>query len=218
MIVIPWVNTMRGAPGAFFTTEDFRGVAAKFWGGEAAADFSTLKGKAQAAKIIQDRTMAKESLILCDLHWPMMWVNHNGQHVGDPSLESQIYSAITGNEVDEAGLREIGERIFNLQRAIHLRQGWKGRHDDRLLDYMHEKPLKKNEIFFDPEALLPGPNGEVISKIGAVLERQDFEQIKSEYYELRGWDVPSGLPTKERLTRLQLKDVAEDLAERRLLK
>ena len=218
MNVVLWVNTMRGAPGAFFTTEDFRTAAARFWGSEAAADFSTLEGKAPAAKIIQDRTMAKESLILCDLHWPMMWVNHDGQHVGDPNLESQIYSAVTGNEADEAGLREFGERIFNLQRAVHLRQGWDGRNDDRLLGYMHEKPLKKGEIFFDPECIVPGPNGEIISKTGAVLEKDDFEQMKNEYYALRGWDVASGLPTKERLTSLHLEDVAEDLAGRGMLK
>jgi aldehyde:ferredoxin oxidoreductase len=83
---------------------------------------------------------------------------------------------------------------------------------------MHEKPLKKNEIFFDSEALLPGRNGEIISKIGAVLKREDFEQMKSQYYELRGWDIASGLPTKERLARLQLADVADDLAGRGLLK
>jgi aldehyde:ferredoxin oxidoreductase len=111
MIVIPWVNYVKGAPGAFFTTEDFRAAAARFWGSEVAADFSTMEGKAPAAKIIQDRTMAKESLILCDLVWPMMWVNHDGEHVGDPNLESQIYSAVTGNEIDEAGLREFGSSI-----------------------------------------------------------------------------------------------------------
>ena len=83
---------------------------------------------------------------------------------------------------------------------------------------MHEKPLKKGEIFYDPECLLPGPNGEIISKIGAVLEKKDFEQLKSEYYALRGWDVASGLPTKERLNALQLEDVAEDLAGRGLLR
>lgn len=129
-----------------------------------------------------------------------------------------IYSAITGNEVDEAGLLEFGERIYNLQRAIQLRQGWDGRNDDRLLDYMHEKPLKKDEIFFDPEALLPGPDGEIISKIGAVLKKEDFEQMKSDYYELRGWEVSSGFPTKGRLAALQLEDVAADLADRGLVK
>jgi aldehyde:ferredoxin oxidoreductase len=216
-IVLMWMATVRGDPKAFFSTDDFREAASRFWGGEVAADFSTLEGKTRAAKIIQDRAMAKESLILCDLIWPMMWANYSGGHVGDPTLESRIYSAITGNTVDEGELRKIGERIFNLQRAIQLRHGWAGRDDDRLLDYIHEQPLKKGEIFFDPDALLPGPDGETISRIGAVLDRKNFEQLKDEYYTLRGWEVNSGKPTREKLNELELGDVAADLAARGLL-
>jgi aldehyde:ferredoxin oxidoreductase len=42
--------------------------------------------------------------------------------------------------------------------------------------------------------------------------------MKSEYYNLRGWDVETGLPTKTKLEELDLSDVAEDLASRGLLK
>jgi aldehyde:ferredoxin oxidoreductase len=42
--------------------------------------------------------------------------------------------------------------------------------------------------------------------------------MKNEYYGLRGWDVPSGLPTKAKLRELELADVADDLEKRRLLK
>jgi aldehyde:ferredoxin oxidoreductase len=42
--------------------------------------------------------------------------------------------------------------------------------------------------------------------------------MKSEYYELRGWDVESGLPTKAKLKELGLGDVATDLGRRGLLK
>ena len=128
----------------------------------------------------------KESLILCDLVWPMMSVNHPSGHVGDPTMENQIYSAITGRETDEPGIAFIGERICNLQRAIHLRQGWGGRKGDRILDYYHDEPLKQGDIFFNPDAIVPGREGVNISKIGYKVDRQDFERLKSEYYELRG--------------------------------
>ena len=66
------------------------------------------------------------------------------------------------------------------------------------------------------ECLVPGKNGEVISRKGQVLDRQKFEDMKSEFYALRGWDVPSGLPTKAKLQELGLPDVADDLGGRGL--
>ena len=46
---------------------------------------------------------------------------------------------------------------------------------------------------------------------------KNFEQMKDDYYELRGWDIATGFPTRERLAELQLEDVADDLAGRELL-
>jgi aldehyde:ferredoxin oxidoreductase len=213
-----WLTGRQGEKGAVLSTAYFREAAARFWGSELAADFSTYEGKAVAARKIQDRSYAKESLVLCDFNWPMIWVNYKGGHVGYPALESRIYKAITGKETDEAGLNKIGERIFNLQRAINLRQGWAGRKDDCILDYLFEVPLKEGELFFDPECLLPGPGGEVISRKGKVVDREAFEKMKDEYYTLRGWDTVTGLPTKARLEELQLGDVAADLQKRGLVK
>jgi aldehyde:ferredoxin oxidoreductase len=218
MVLFAWLGRLGGGRGVDFSSEDFRKVAKRFWGGEIAADFSTYEGKALAAKKIQDRQYVKESLILCDFKFPMTVARSSEDRVGDPTLESQIFSAITGKELDEEGLYKIGERILNLQRAIRLRQGWGGRKGDRLLDYLHTQPLKKGDIFFNPECLVPGRDGEEISKIGAVVERAEFEKMKSEYYELRGWDVESGLPTKAKLEELELGDVATDLKRRGLLK
>ncbi len=65
--------------------------------------------------------------------------------------------------------------------------------------------------------LVPGRNGQAVSRKGARIEREDFEKLKSEYYELRGWDVTNGLPTKARLGELELVDVADDLEGRGLL-
>jgi aldehyde:ferredoxin oxidoreductase len=45
-----------------------------------------------------------------------------------------------------------------------------------------------------------------------------FEKMKSDYYELREWDVPTNLPPKAKLRELELADVASDLAKRGLLK
>jgi aldehyde:ferredoxin oxidoreductase len=200
----------------FLSPEDFRDIAEKFWGGRIAGDLSTYEGKALAAKKIQDRTYAKESLILCDFIWPILFIRGREGHAGDPTLESQVFSAVTGTEMDEEGLDKLGEGIFNLQRAIHLREGWGGRQGDRLLDAFYEIPIES--VRFNPDCLVPGKGGEPFSRKGAVVETEKFEKMKNEYYELRGWDVPSGLPTMTKLQELELADVASDLAKRGLLK
>jgi aldehyde:ferredoxin oxidoreductase len=56
----------------------------------------------------------------------------------------------------------------------------------------------------------------VISRRGAVVDRDEFERMKDEYYELRGWDVMSGLQTQAGLRELGLGDVAGDLGRRGL--
>lgn len=211
-----WLKYMRGDGEGFFTSDDFRQAAELFWDSATAADFTTYEGKALAAKKIQDRTYAKESLILCDFRWPMTWAIYPGGHIGDPTLESQIFSAVTGKEIDEAGLNYIGERIFNMQRAILIRQGWKGRQDDRLLNHFFQEPLKEGDINFSPKCEVMGPNGKAVSRIGETLNVETVEQMKNDYYKLRGWDE-AGMLTQTGLQALGLEDVASDLGARRLL-
>ena len=213
--LIRWLGWIRGKEGAFLTSDVFRTIAEKFWGGLLAADFSTYEGKALAAKRIQDRAYAKESLILCDIYWPILWVKYSEDHVGDPSLESQIYSAVTGKEPDPENLNTLGEKVFNLQRAILLREGWGGRGGDRLLDYLFEEPIQF--VRFNRECLVPGRDGEPVSRRGETLDRKEFENLKSQYYELRGWEVSSGFPTKKKLEELGLGDIAIDLEKSDLL-
>jgi aldehyde:ferredoxin oxidoreductase len=210
-----WVEWVKKEEGAYFPTEAFRTVARKFWGSETAVDFSTYEGKALAAKKIQDREYVKESLILCDFSWPILWVKYSEDHVGDPSLESKVFSAVTGREVSEEELYKVGERIFNLQRAILAREGRRGRESDQLLEVFYTTPLKAD--FHNRECLVPGKEGEIISKRGAVVDRAEFERMKDEYYRLRGWDVESGLQTKAKLEELDLGDIAEELEAKQLL-
>ncbi len=218
MMLMMWVGMGEAKPGEMFTIDNFRKVAGIIWGNEIAADFSTYEGKALAAKRLQDRVFAKESLVVCDLRWTMSLPS---RYTGDgpaPVTEPEVYSAITGKETDEAELFKMGERNFNLQRAVLLRQGRPGREGDRLLDHFHTLPLQKGDLFFNADCLAPGKDGEIISKVGAVVDRDEFEKMKSEYYEYRGWDVASGLPTKDKLAELGLDDVAADLDKRGLVR
>jgi len=213
LIMAKWSAGTRGLTA--ISTDVVRGVARKFWGSELAADFSTYEGKALAAKKIQDREYAKECLGLCDYLWPIMDSPYSRDPPGDPGLESQILSAVTGNEIDEDELNTTGERVFNLQRAILVREGHRGRESDVLPDAWHTVPLKIG--FPNTECLVPGKDGQPVSRKGAVVDRERFEKMKDEYYQVRGWDVASGLQTKAKLQELGLDKIARDLEGRGLL-
>ena len=211
-----WRNWHTKHEDAFLSFKDLQNVARGFWGGEVAVDYTTYEGKALAAKKIQDRTYAKESLLLCDFLWPIIWVRFADDHTGDPAMESRVLSAITGEDYDEASLNKIGERIFNLQRAVLLRQGWGGRSSDTLLDHLHDEPLQI--VFFNPNCIVPDRNGNIVSRKGNRVKREDFENLKDEYYELRGWDIASGLLTEKGLGELGLEDIAEGLKAKDLIR
>ncbi len=204
-----WSEYATGKPGAYLNGDVMRAISRRFWGGEQAVDFSTYEGKALAAKIVQDRVYASDCMILCLWMFPISDSEYTEDHVGDPTIESRMLSAMVGKQFTEDELYGIGERIVNLQRAVLLREGGRGRETDKLPDFYHSKPLKMDWTV--KECLVPGKNGEVISRKGQVLDRQKFEDMKSEFYALRGWDVPSGLPTKAKLQELGLADVADEL-------
>ena len=69
----------------------------------------------------------------------------------------------------------------------------------------------------DPDCLVPGKNGEPVSRVGSVVDRQEFERMKDQYYRIRRWNIATGLQTRRTLESLGLKDVADDLEQRGLL-
>ena len=218
--VLLWVGRTLGIdfliPGENYMASDVvRAIAKKFWGDEIAADFSTYQGKALSAVKIQNRQYVKESLILCDFSWPIIHSPKTPDHVGDPSLESRICAAVTGMDIDEETLYSLGERVFNLQRAVLTREGRKGREYDTLEEFNFTSPLKAE--FGNPDCLVPGKDGEVFSRKGMVVDRTEFEKMKDEYYKFRGWDVSTGLQTTAKMAELDLGDIADTLKREGLL-
>ena len=112
---------------------------------------------------------------------------------GDLSLESQLLAAATGCDLSEEELTLIGERVWNLARAIMAREG-RTRDQDTLHD-----------LFF--------------REVGGekAVSRPELERAKDRYYRLRGWDERKGWPKKEKLRQLNLEDVADELARENLL-
>ena len=80
---------------------------------------------------------------------------------------------------------KIGERVFNLLKAYTVRQGSTGR------------TMRWPDRFYTE----PQPEGPAK---GAVLSREEINGLLDEYYELRGWDKKSGLPTEKKFLELGL--------------
>ena len=204
-----WVMNQAESESSPVTGDVFKKAATKFWKHEKAWDLTTHEGKAMAAKTIIDRTYTKDSLLLCDSVWPMMVTWNTPDYVGDPSLESRIFSAVTGIDIDEAGLNQYGERIFNLERGVLLREGRQPEIDDVPAKFNFTDPVET--VFMNPDVIVPGPGGKVISRKGETLKHDEFETMRKEFYELRGWDPASGMQKAETLEHLGLSDLAKDL-------
>lgn len=189
------------------STRVFREVARAFWGSEAAGDVSSYEGKVLAAKIIQNRTYLKDSLGLCDFAWPIMYSFNTADHVGDPELENRVFTAVTGIPADN--LDRYAEVVFNLQRAILLKEGRKTPEADYPPEYNFTEPLRVDH--FGRPLIIPGADQEVVNAIGKILDRDKFMSLLKEYYRLRGWDEDTGIPEAETLRALGMEDVATEL-------
>ncbi|KYK35362.1 MAG: hypothetical protein AYK19_01890 [Theionarchaea archaeon DG-70-1] len=94
----------------------------------------------------------------------------------------------TGMKFTIEELKQIGERIVNLNRMFNVREGF-SRADDIL-----------------PSRFLTEPSPEGPSK-GEIVE---LDYMLEEYYQHRGWDA-DGIPRKEKLIQLDLEFVLDDL-------
>ncbi len=203
-----------------FSTDVMRAMARRFWGIPDAADFTSYVGKGPVAKLIQDRNFAKENLVVCDFLYPMLIALGAEDFLGEPDLESRLLSAVTGTDVSEAAYYRTGERVFNLQRAIQGCEGRCGRKDDVLNEVNFTEGLEVDEGFFgiwNPDFMVPGPGGEIVSRKGAVVDREQFTRMMDDYYSARGWDVVSGLQKRDTLIDLDLGDIVSDLETRGLV-
>ena len=108
-------------------------------------------------------------------------------------LESyaRFYRAATGIKMEVEDMLLVSERVYNLTRAISVREGLTSKED-----WLPERP------FTDPV-----PNGAVK---GATLDKGKFKKMVKTYYKLRGWDE-DGVPTPGKLKELDLKGMSKSL-------
>jgi len=105
-----------------------------------------------------------------------------------PAHVAAMYSMVTGRKTLLPELLKAGARSFNLKRLFNIACGYTSK-DDTLPERLLKEPLKEG-----------GAAGQVV----------ELEPMLKEYYEYRKWDE-NGVPTKELLEDLGLKEIGEKL-------
>ena len=105
---------------------------------------------------------------------------------------AELFSAATGTELNEEGIRKIADRIWTLERAFIVREG----------------VTRQDDIFVGRHTDEP-PHGGPLD--GVPHDQEKWDKLLDEYYDLVGWDKETGAPTRAKLEALGLKDVADEL-------
>jgi len=150
-------------------------IESEAWG---SLDPFTYEGKAKLVYELQNAQFAKFSMGVCDF-WPI-----------NSETLARLYEITLGGKWTAVQVKEIGERIFNLQRMFNVMAGF-DRKDDKLPQRLHKEFLKAGP----PE--------------GRIMPQEQFESCLDEYYQIRGWDS-AGRPTAQKLKSL---DIEESLIE-----
>ncbi len=147
----------------------------------------TTEGRAKVIKDLFDKRLPLHSAIVCDLFFG--WSGSGWEEF------KQMINFVMDVEMDDAGLQLIAERGFTIARAFNVREG--ATREDDILDYRtmtEEQPI--------------GPAQ------GKNVTKEMLNEMLDEYYQLRGWDIKTGIPTRETLMRLGISDVAIALGDK----
>lgn len=136
------------------------------------------KGKGLVVKHFEEMAAISDATGVCKN-------TYNNMEVLDWNATGELLGAATGWSITGEDVRRIGERIVNLERVLIAREGIT-RRDDTLPRRFLEEPL---------------PEGSGNSS-GSVVE---LKPMLDEYYTARGWDLETGLPTREKLHELGLE-------------
>ncbi|MCP4716895.1 MAG: aldehyde:ferredoxin oxidoreductase [Deltaproteobacteria bacterium] len=151
----------------------------------------------------------KQSVLFCDFLFPD-FINpiRDDKRGLSGEAEPKFYKAVTGRELSFAEGVVLGKKIWNLDNAIWSLQG---RHRDMVhfAEYIYTQP-------YPTAAMVPGKqDGEwaFINAQGRSIDKDKFEEWKTLYYTLEGWDIATGWPTRKTLSELGLDAVADELEE-----
>jgi aldehyde:ferredoxin oxidoreductase len=107
---------------------------------------------------------------------------------------AEVLSALTGISFTGEMLWKIGERIYNLEQSINVREGVKRKHMVPPPRYYHE------------------PQADGLGK-GTISKKEDYVEMMDNYLKMRGWKTTTAIPLRTKLEELGLGNVADELEE-----
>ena len=143
-------------------------------------------GKAETIAHAEDAIDRAEIVGSCKWH-----TEFNGLPI-TAEVHAEVLSTGLGKKITASDLAVYQQRVRQLERAFNCREGLRREHDT-LPDLYFTDPM--------PEGRFEG-----IAK-----DRSRMEAMKDRYYQLRGWDLTTGVPTRATLESFDLKDVADTL-------
>lgn len=160
----------------------------------------------------------KQSIMYCDMRYANFYNRYAPDNRGITGEgEPRFLNAVTGGNLSFVDGMKLGRKIWNLDHAIWTLQG---RHRDMVhfAPYIYEKPLHMEH--YGPDYIMPGMKDgawDYINVAGRHIDRAGFEEWKTKYYHLEGWEPQTGYPTRGTLASLGLDHVADELAHKDIL-
>jgi aldehyde:ferredoxin oxidoreductase len=106
-----------------------------------------------------------------------------------------LYSAVTGIDINPVQLMKASERAWTIEKLLNVREGF-DRKDDRAPEAWFRVLVHEGK-----EYRLTDYYGT------STLTREDIERFLDDYYDERGYDKGSGLPTQAKLKELGLENM-----------
>lgn len=114
-------------------------------------------------------------------------------------LLADLYSSATGVQIAPTELKKTGERIWNLYKMLNVREGFT-REDDKIPGLWAKSLENPIEDYVLGKLQLTDYFGRPVTLAG-------IEQMLNEYYDEHGWDIKTGIPTRKKLTELDLEEL-----------
>lgn len=162
------------------------------------------QAKARLVQYYENLFELPDSLGICKFNFGHLPYWHDSTESFDKMWDYLIKAIhyATGTLFTQEELMEIGERAYQIERAVIALRGCRRADDMPNYKCLHEECPGDH-----PAGPVPLP----------AIDREKYEGILDQYYEYRGWDN-EGIPSRERLEALDLKYVADKLAQHKLIK
>ncbi|UCE15380.1 MAG: aldehyde ferredoxin oxidoreductase family protein [Candidatus Bathyarchaeota archaeon] len=104
---------------------------------------------------------------------------------------AELYTLVTGIKMTANQMQKAGERIYNLEKAYNVREGW----------------VKKDD--YQPPRIMEDPIPDGVAK-GSLVTKKEIGLMLNAYFKARNWNS-AGIPTKEKLVELGLNKIAKKI-------